>query len=310
MRKKATIAVAQVEYPAMPAAANRGSAEFDAGAAVAYSQACAESAGALFEEAGKKGADLVLGPEDMTRAALYLEPGEPDVFAQLAQPIPGPLTERLAQITRRYRMYVAACFVEREGRRLYNTLVVTGRDGDVAYRYRKVHLPCTEVKRVSAGEEISVVDLDFAAVAGCICYDIIFPEHVLAAALKGADLILHPTVGFGWTEGLGEATLRVRANDCSVCIAAALPYGGLLSPGRSQVVDYDGIVLADAGYRAGVVVSAEMDFARERVGKFADLVGFPELRARLAMERKPQAYGVISAPQPPILSRYPGKRIL
>lgn len=309
MTKKATIAVAQVEYPQVPARAKRGPDEFDASAALAYSEECVDSVCALFDEAGEKGADLVLGPEDMTRAALYLEPGEPDVFARLAQPIPGPLTERLGGIARRHGMYVAACFVERDGARFHNTLVVLGRNGDVAYRYRKVHLPCTEARRLTAGEEISVGEMDFGFVSGCICYDIMFPEHVLAAALKGADLILHPTVGFGWTEALGEATLRVRASDCSVHIAAAVPYGGLLSPGRSQVVDYDGTVIADAGYRAGAVVMAEVDFAQERVGKFADLVGFPELRARLALERKPHAYQVLTEAKPPLLLRYPGRQI-
>ena len=172
-----------------------------------------------------------------------------------------------------------------------------------------MHLPCTEVTRIIAGDEIAVCELDFAVIAGCICYDIIFPEHVLTAALKGADLILHPTVGFGWTEGLGEMTLRVRANDSSVAIAAALPYTGVFATGRSCIVDWDGTIVADAGYRPDAVVFADLDFSREREGKFADLVGFAELRPRLAMERRPEVYGVVVEKQPPVMARYRGKKI-
>jgi len=309
MRKKARIAVAQPAYPQMPAEAQPGAPGFDLGAARAYSEQCAEAVCALFEEAGRQGADLVLGPEDMTRSVCYLDAREMDVMGEVAQPIPGPLTDRLGETAAKHGMYVAACFVEAAGGRMHNTLVVVDRQGKVAWRYRKVHLPCTEFPRIAPGDEISVCELDFATIAGCICYDIVFPEHVLAAALKGADLILHPTVGFGWTENLGEITLRVRANDSSAAIAASLPYSGICAPGRSCIVEWDGTIAADAGYRPGVVVFADLDFSREREGKYADLVGFPELRPRLAMERRPETYGALVEEAPPVLSRYPGKKI-
>jgi len=309
MRKKARIAVVQPAYPPVPPGARPDTPEFEPQMARDYADRRADAVCELFDEAGGQGADLVLGPEDMTHAAAYLGARDPDALPAVAEPIPGPLTEKLGRVAAKHSMYVAACFVAASGRRLHNTLVVLDRAGKVIWQHRKMHLPCTEVQQVAAGEEISVCELDFAVIAGCICYDIIFPEHVLTAALKGADLILHPTVGFGWTEGLGEITLRVRANDSSVAIAAALPYSGAYAPGRSCIVDWDGTVVADAGYRADAVVFADLDFAREREGKFADLVGFPELRPRLAWERRPDAYGVLVEKEPPLLTRYPGKKI-
>jgi len=309
MRKKARIAVVQPAYPPVPAEARPGAADFNVQAAKDHAARRTDVVCELFERAGTDGADLALGPEDMTHAANYLTVSEPDVLGALAEPIPGALTDRLGQIAARHSMYVGACFVEADDGRLCNTLVVLDRAGKVAWRYHKVHLPCTEVTRIIAGDEIAVCELDFAVIAGCICYDIIFPEHVLTAALKGADLILHPTVGFGWTEGLGEMTLRVRANDSSVAIAAALPYTGVFATGRSCIVDWDGTIVADAGYRPDAVVFADLDFSREREGKFADLVGFAELRPRLAMERRPEVYGVVVEKQPPVMARYRGKKI-
>ena len=68
--------------------------------------------------------------------------GVPDgTPATVAEPVPGPISENLAGHARRSRMYVVACYPEREGPNIYNTAILLDRDGRLVGRYRKTHLP-------------------------------------------------------------------------------------------------------------------------------------------------------------------------
>jgi len=86
----------------------------------------------LFEKAGRMGADIVCGPENMQRTGpygLYVDTTDPRtgaiLFVSLATPVPGPLTDRVADIARRFKMYIIAPICERDHGKIYNTAVRT-----------------------------------------------------------------------------------------------------------------------------------------------------------------------------------------
>ena len=76
--------------------------------------------------------DLILLPEGITVV------GTGKGYADVVETIPGPTPERLAKLARDRKAYVAAGLYEREGRVLYNTSVLLGRQGQLVGRYRKV----------------------------------------------------------------------------------------------------------------------------------------------------------------------------
>ncbi|HET7559442.1 MAG TPA: hypothetical protein VFK80_05730, partial [Limnochordia bacterium] len=61
-------------------------------------------------------------------------------------------------------------------------------------------------------------------------------------------------------------------------------------------------------YAPDALAVADVDLA-ERIGKYAELTGVPELRARLLLERRPDLYGLLTQARPPLAERYPGARL-
>lgn len=259
----------------------------------------------LFEEAGRQGADLVLGAEDMQRLGhygMYLR--DPGIFRSRVETIPGPTSRRIARVARKYRMYIVACYPEKAGRLYYNTAVLFGRTGRILGKYRKVQLPAGENWVYRPGRSFPVFRTELGNIGIAICYDIMFPEIVRCLALNGADLICHPTMGYGWTEEIGEATVKSRCVDNGVHI--------IVSCGkRSQVVDPWGRALCDAGTRKNVVVSADVDLAAGQVQPpnhyGSVLSGIRDLRERWTKERQSAGFGVLSARRPPLMKRYSPK---
>ncbi len=98
----------------------------------------------LFEEAGEMGADLVCGPEDIQNIGsygLYIDTKDPVtgeiLFNSLAETVPGPLTNRLAEIAKKYGMYIIAPLYESSGGKIFNTAVIFDRHGNIVEKHRK-----------------------------------------------------------------------------------------------------------------------------------------------------------------------------
>ena len=143
-------------------------------------------------------ADLILLPEGITVV------GTGKSYADVAEPIPGPTTTRLAALARERKAYVAAGLYEREGKVLYNTSILLDRQGALVGRYRKVYLPSGEVEGgLTPGVGYPVFATDFGTVGMMICYDVMFPEPARALASQGADVILLPI--WGGDETLAKA---------------------------------------------------------------------------------------------------------
>jgi len=240
------------------------------------------------DEAGKLGLDIVCLGEAITSVGTSAKPEE------YANPIPGSDTEILGTAAAKSRIWVVAGIAELDGDTLYNTAVLLDRDGKVAGKYRKVHLPREEwTQGITPGHEYPVFQTDFGKIAIQICYDWFFPEPEAIFALQGAEIIFAPT----WGNTLpdkdgrvdGESTFRVRARDNGVYMVPSV-YGG-----NSLVIDPMGKILASSDGKTGVFW-AEVDLnMRERLS----WVGY--WRSIGYRDRMPHTYDILMRdPQKPI----------
>ncbi len=275
----------------------------------------------LLEEAGRQGADIALAPEDIqgiASYALHIKTKAPDsdenLYLSLIETIPGPITRRLAGIAKKHKMNVVAGMYQKidlgTSTRYYNVAVVFDREGGIVGVYRKVHLPSFEKWTLSRGTTYPVFELDCARVGIAICFEIDFPEPARILALSGADLILNPTLGKARAErGLIDACLyRTRAMENSAHLVVS-EYGS----GGSGVIDFTGKVVAERRGEENVVVVATLDLAKERIDPsewWRHLNGTDNVRAMRTLERRPQTYGLLLDPHPPLLERYPDVKLV
>ena len=152
-------------------------------------------------DAARQGAQLVLLQE--LHATPYFCQHEDTRFFDLAESIPGPTSERLAAVARECGVVIVASLFERRAAGLYhNTAVVLEKDGTLAGRYRKMHIP--DDPGYYEKFYFTPGDLGFEPIATSVgrlgvlvCWDQWFPEAARLMAMAGADLLLYPTA-IGW----------------------------------------------------------------------------------------------------------------
>jgi len=196
--------------------------------------------------------DVILLPEGITVA------GTEKSMVEVAEPLPGPTTARLAELARRKKSYVAAGVYEREGAVVYNTAVLIDRSGNLVGKYRKVYLPYNEVEDgLTQGDYYPVFQTDFGKIGMMVCYDSEFPDPARALALQGAEIILLPI----W--GADELLVRARAYENAVFLAQSC-YSN-----PSFIVDPLGQVLAmatEAGTAAVATIDLNRRYKEEGIG--------------------------------------------
>jgi predicted amidohydrolase len=84
--------------------------------------------------------------------------------------------------------------IEKKGRKIFNSVVIFGRSGEIVDVYHKIHEPEVVVKeeKVSLGNEFPVYKLDFGRIGIMLCWDNTFPETASILSQKGAEIILYP----------------------------------------------------------------------------------------------------------------------
>jgi predicted amidohydrolase len=123
--------------------------------------------------------------------------GGHDSVLKTAEPIPGPMYKVFAKAARDHKIYVIACFYERDKDYVYNTAVLLDRQGQLVGKYRKTHLHWSEMfLGIRPGTDYPVFDCDFGRIGIEICYDSWFPEVARVLSLKGAEIIFLPNAGF------------------------------------------------------------------------------------------------------------------
>lgn len=142
--------------------------------------------------------------------------GHHAAYSSLAEPVPGPTTERLGTKARQYRMYIVAGLYEREQDVLYNTAVLIDRQGKVAGKYRKVYLPREEIEGgLTPGNTYPVFETDFGRIGMMICWDSQYADPARALAVQGAEIIFLPIWG-GYT-----TLMQARAMENHVYLVTA-----------------------------------------------------------------------------------------
>ena len=139
------------------------------------------------DAAGKLALDIVCLSESITMI------GTPHTGPQLAEKIPGPSTAELGEAARRNHIWVVAGLYERDGALIYNSAVLFNRQGRLAGKYRKIHLPREEwTTGITPGSDYPVFKTEFGTVAIQICYDWFFPEVAEIFGLRGAEIVFAP----------------------------------------------------------------------------------------------------------------------
>jgi N-carbamoylputrescine amidase len=152
-------------------------------------------------EAARLGANIVCLPE-LFRAQYFCQREDLRLF-DLAEPIPGPSTDKLGEVAREARVVIVASLFERRAPGLYhNTAVTLGLDGNIASVYRKMHIPDDPLyyeKYYFAPGDLGfrAVDTAFGRVGTLVCWDQWYPEGARLTALQGAEVLFYPTA-IGW----------------------------------------------------------------------------------------------------------------
>lgn len=227
---------------------------------------------------------LVVFPEFAHAAPIY--PTVQQLLDQLAVPIPNDHTERVHQKALEHGIYVqTGSMIERDPRWpqvVFNTTCFIGPEG-ILYKYRKVN-PWIPFEVHSSPHDLEGYDEPLFPVAdtpigkiGCaICYDWVFPEAIRQLAANGAEVLVRVSAymdPWGATEPMNWWSIvnRCRAlENCAFVVAAnqgasLRHYPPYSWPGGSQIVDFDGRMLAEASPGPGErIVVAPVDISALR----------------------------------------------
>ena len=261
----------------------------------------------LAAEAVRKGARIICTQELFP--SLYFCQAEKHDYFKLAEPIPGPTTERFQKFARRHGVVVVASLFEKRASGLYhNTAAIIDADGTLLGKYRKMHIP--DDPQYYEKFYFTPGDLGFRTwqtrhgrIGVLICWDQWYPEAARLTALQGAEILFYPTA-IGWhprekaeygvnQHGAWETIQRSHAvaNGCYVAsvnrIGLERPEGGdgIEFWGQSFVAGTSGQILAKASVDRQEVMVVPVDLSKVDVTR----THWPFLR-----DRRIDAYGDIT----------------
>lgn len=258
-------------------------------------------------EAARRGAQLVVLQELFE--GVYFCMDEDARHNARAKPLAGhPTIARMAKLARDTGVVLPVSLFERDGARLFNTLVMIDADGKVLGHYRKSHIPDSP----GYSEKLYFADGDtgfrvFETAAGKIgagiCWDQWFPEAARAMVLMGAEVLIYPTaIGSepsfpGWdSRDHWQRVMQGHAGANLTPVIAANRVGvekgescEVTFYGSSFITDHTGAKLAEADRVSDSVVTVALDLdaiaeARRSWGVFRD--------------RRTDLYGALTGPTP------------
>jgi N-carbamoylputrescine amidase len=260
---------------------------------------------ARIREAAQKGAQVICLPE-LFRSPYFCQTENLDFF-RLAEPVPGPSTDRLGKLAGELGVVIIASLFEKRAEGLYhNTTAVLDADGRYLGKYRKMHIPDDPnyyEKFYFTPGDLGYLSWNtrFARAGVLICWDQWYPEAARLTALSGAQILFYPTA-IGWLipekaeygatqQASWETIQRSHAIANGVYVAAvnrvgveAGPNQGIEFWGSSFVAAPNGEVLARAGREEETLVvpidTRKVEFARTH---------WPFLR-----DRRVESYGDIT----------------
>ncbi|MBQ3699229.1 MAG: carbon-nitrogen hydrolase [Prevotella sp.] len=145
----------------------------------------------------QQGAELVV-LQELHNGLYFCQTEDVNVFDQ-AEPIPGPSTEFFGQLAKELQVVIVTSLFERRAAGLYhNTAVVLEKDGTIAGKYRKMHIPDDpgyyEKFYFTPGDlGFQPIDTSIGRLGVLVCWDQWYPEAARLMALAGAQLLIYPT---------------------------------------------------------------------------------------------------------------------
>ena len=152
-------------------------------------------------QAAAEGAELVV-LQELHNGLYFCQTEDTSLFDQ-AEPIPGPSTELFGTLAKELGIVLVLSLFERRAPGLYhNTAVVLERDGSIAGKYRKMHIPDDpayyEKFYFTPGDlGFEPIDTSVGRLGVLVCWDQWYPEAARLMAMRGAELLIYPTA-IGW----------------------------------------------------------------------------------------------------------------
>jgi len=170
-------------------------------------------------------------------------------FTELAQRVPGPTVNLIAQRANEYGVFIAFGMVtkERVESVLYNSAILVGPDGELIDTYNKIHLRGEERMAFREGFKLPVSETEIGNIGMMIGYDLAFPEVARSLSLDGAEVLI---VMANWEAGQideWKTYVRSRSYENAVYVAAANRVGEdvtLSFGGESMIVGPRGQIYA------------------------------------------------------------------
>ena len=240
---------------------------------------------AKIREAAAAGSDLVVLPE-LHLGKYFCQTEDHNVF-DFAQPIPCATTDTLSALAKELKIVIVSTLFERRAAGLYhNTAVVFDKDGSIAGKYRKMHIPDDpafyEKYYFTPGDlGFTPIQTSIGKLGVLICWDQWYPEAARLMALAGADLLIYPTA-IGWDKN-DTAAEQARQLDAWITVQRAhavanglpviscnrigfefAPHGesGIDFWGNSFIVGSQGEFLVHANVTDSQVLTTEIDLVR------------------------------------------------
>jgi predicted amidohydrolase len=225
------------------------------------------------EDAARQRADLACFPE--TALIGWVNPAA----HELATPIPGALSDRIAALAKKHDIMIAIGLCEKDGESLHDSAILIGADGRILLKHRKINTlnelmdpPYTS----GSIDDIKAVDTPIGRVGMLICADTFKDEIIDAAAAQKPELLIIP---YGWAAGVDQwpqhakqleavVTHTAKRASCPVIgtdlvgVISTGPWKGLTYGGQSLVSDAEGKVLATLRDRDAEVRIIEVAIGR------------------------------------------------
>lgn len=237
-----------------------------------------ERAKVLLREAAAEGAQIVC-TQELFNLSYFCREQDPKLY-DLAEPVPGPTTEALAELAADLGIVVIVSLFERRCSGVYhNTAAVIDADGSYLGKYRKMHIPqdpgFEEKFYFTPGDlGYKVWDTRFGKISVLICWDQWYPEAARLAALAGAEIIFYPTA-IGWLaeekaelgvaqHAAWETVQRGHAvaNGCYVAAVNRVGTEGAIEFwGQSFVADFYGRIVARGSVAEEEILYADCDLS-------------------------------------------------
>jgi N-carbamoylputrescine amidase len=197
--------------------------------------------------AGKEGAGIICFPEmNITGYTNH------HAATHIAQPVPGPVSEKLLETAAANNMLILAGMAEKaEDGNIYASHLIVKPEGDIEL-YRKLHIAPPEREHYTPGDDIPIHRFRGIRFGVQLCFDAHFPELSTQMALKGAEILFMPHASPRGTaiekHNSWMRHLTARAYDNSVFVVACNQTGpngkGLVFPGNAVVISPTGRVIA------------------------------------------------------------------